>query len=570
MAASNSNTNSTGDDNSSPNSMSTLAQQLLHKPAFKRLVVIIVTFIPAFLALSIINVIFTHVFVLSSYYFVGTTPHNAAVTTGSSWASSGSGDENIVAATQTKVKTVYVPPTEKDLEQLLIELESSEPLSSNNNLNHGESAIKRAQSAIDSLQSLMEQKTSGVDTAVKEMGELAEAYDSFVTRFEEDIAHYRANHEQTETVLDYLPQFMKRNSLFDLDRVTMDDLFENVVADLNVLLKDDVILRNSNDALMKLLSSNKLGYKGASSCDSSFLDLAKGNPASELDIAIAPKQKIATANKQVENDAIITQDTARESDLYERIDSIKDILSRRDLSGDKNPIDEEGVAAIRAEVAAMVLTLLKSREDGHATTKEITEHLIKETSLASNESNPEDDTDTALCASPVMVEKMVQRGLDSIRIQADLQSTLISTVFTVVADENEDDELRQIMGALDKEMSDIDVQRIDFNKKSSGDDENKNLPPKSDKRKTLSYVVDGPLLHQGVAGSIDSFVELISGYNDYVDEFFDYIMSRQGVSVGTAASDGISNLVRKVPLPELEKLRRSGILGGRIRTLVDN
>jgi hypothetical protein len=82
-------------------------------------------------------------------------------------------------------------------------------------------------------------------------------------------------------------------------------------------------------------------------------------------------------------------------------------------------------------------------------------------------------------------------------------------------------------------------------------------------------VVDGPLLHQGLAGSIDSFVELISGYNDYVDEFFDYIMSRQGVSVGAATADSISNFMRKVSLPELEKLRQSGILGGRIRSLVE-
>ena len=571
MAASRPN-NSTGDDgNSSPKSrMSTLTQQLLHKPAVKNLVVIVVTFIPAFLALSIINVIFTHVFVLSSY-LAGTTSTTVTTADGSSLISSGDG------AIQKRVKTVYVPPTEQDLEQLLIELETSEPLpSSNNNLNHGESPIKRAQSAISSLQALLEQQKTGVDAALKEMEELTEAYDSFVTRFQEDIAQYH-NGEQTDTVvLEYLPQYMKRKALLDLDRGAMEDLFENVLADLNVLLKDDVMLRNSNDALMKLLNSNDLG-SNKNSCDSSFLDLAKGNPTPELETAIiAPKQKkTATSDKtQAKNDASIsiTKDTARESDLYERIDSIKELLSRRELSGDgdKDPIDEEGVEAIREEVSEMVLTLLKTRQDGHAATKEMTEDLIKETSLVTEESNPE-DADTAMCASPVMVEKMVQRGLDSIRSQADLQSTLISTVFSVVADEKEDDEFKQIMGALDKEVSSIDIPRIDFSQKSSGDnEENKKMPPKSDKRKTLSYVVDGPLLHQGVAGSIDSFVELISGYNDYVDELFDYIMSRQGVSVGTAAADGISNLVRKIPLPELAKLRQSGILGGRIRTLVDS
>ncbi|KAK1736673.1 hypothetical protein QTG54_012695 [Skeletonema marinoi] len=398
------------------------------------------------------------------------------------------------------------------------------------------------------------------------MDELTEAYESFVTRFEEDIAHYHANEEETEVQLDYLPQFMKRKSLLDLDRGSMEDLFEDVMADLNVLLKDDVILRNSNQALMKVLSSNGSNDNVVSSCDATFLDLDKGNPTPELEAVAAPKQT-ATATKV--HKPVITEDTARESDLYERIESIKEILSRRELSGDKNPIDDEGVAGIRSQVAAVVSTLLENRKAALDASKEIQQHLLEETSLASIESSPEDDVDDTMCASPVMVEKMVQRGLDSIRSQADLQSTLITTVFNVVANESEDDDFKQIMGALDEEMSDIDVAKIDFSNKSSEDEENKNMPPKSDKRQTLSYVVDGPLLHQGLAGSIDSVVELISGHNDYVDEFFDYIMSRQGVSVGAATADSISNFMRKVPLPELEKLRQSGILGGRIRSLVE-
>jgi hypothetical protein len=68
-----------------------------------------------------------------------------------------SGDGKI----QKKVKTVYVPPTEQDLEQLLIELETSEPLSTtNNNLNHGKSPIKRAQSAVIANCKLMKRNLS--------------------------------------------------------------------------------------------------------------------------------------------------------------------------------------------------------------------------------------------------------------------------------------------------------------------------------------------------------------------------------------------------------------------------
>ncbi len=552
--------------------MSTPTQQLLHKPAFKKLVVIIVTFIPAFLGLSIINVIFTHAVVLVSYFGGAST---TSTTDGSSLSSAGDDSDTIAAAIpkrvnkQKRVKTVYVPPTQDDLQKILLELESSEPLPDNSNINqnNGESSMKRAQSAIASLQTLVEKKATGADTALKDVEELIEAYESFVTRFEEDLAHYHVNDVNTDKVLEHLSQFMMRKSLLDLDRDALDDLFKGIRADLNALAGDDVLLQNSNQALLKLFENDA----SSSSCDPSFLDLAQGNPTPELEVTVDAPQQTATSATKVKNDVIISEDTARESDLYERIDTIKEILSRRDLSsGDsKDPIDEEGVAEIRAKVSEMVLTLVNNQQDGFATTEEITQHLLKEASLPSIGSNPEEDnTDSTMCASPGMVEKLVQRGLDSIRTKADLQSALISTVFSVVAEESEDDEFQQIMGALDKVMSDVDVPRIDFSGKSY-EDESKNVPPKSDKRKSLSYVVDGPLLHQGVAGSIDSFVELISGYNDYVDEFLDYIMNRHGASVGTAAADGISDLARKVPLPELEKLRQSGILGGRIRTLVE-
>ncbi|KAK1736672.1 hypothetical protein QTG54_012694 [Skeletonema marinoi] len=79
------------------------------------------------------------------------------------------GDSGNVAAFQKepkskakkRVKPVYVPPTQQDLQNIFIELESSEPLpiSSNNIINSGESSVNRVKSAIASLQSLMEQKT---------------------------------------------------------------------------------------------------------------------------------------------------------------------------------------------------------------------------------------------------------------------------------------------------------------------------------------------------------------------------------------------------------------------------
>ena len=41
------------------------------------------------------------------------------------------------------------------------------------------------------------------------------------------------------------------------------------------------------------------------------------------------------------------------------------------------------------------------------------------------------------------------------------------------------------------------------------------------------------------------------------------------MSVGTAKVDGAPAAIRKVPLPDLERLTKSGILGGRIRSLIE-
>jgi len=622
MAASNMTSTTNTDDKSSPSpsSSSSLTHQLLHKPAVKKLAAIILSFIPAFLALSIINVIFTHAFVLSSYLF-GASAGSSSSSVGidSAIVINGGGDANRhrVVATQQKrakkQKTVFVAPTQHDLEQILIELESSEPLPDTTTRifhnNNGESSpTKRVQSVIASWQSLLEQRSStngfidDTTTSLNDvMEELSEAYNSFVKRFEEDIDHYYHRHhivnqgEDEMATLAHLPKFMKRKSLLDLDRHALEVLFDNVIDDVNLLIKDETILRNSNQALMKLLNSSNNDNKSSSSnigasatssslssCDSTFLDLTKGNPTPELATVVDSTTTTTTTTKErtpettaaaaAANDASITADTARESDLYERIAAIKQILSRRELSGggNKDPIDEEGVAAIRAEINAMATNLRERRQAAFAHEKELKQHLMEETSLLT--SIQEGDTDDAMCASPAMVEKMVHRGLDSIRSQADLQSTLITTVFNVVADESDDGEFKQIMDALNNEMKEIVVPRIDYSRKNSVEqqqEENKNRPPKTGRKKTLSYVADGPLLHRGIAGMIDSFVDFISGYNDHVDEVFDYIMSRQGVSVGTATSDAISNLIRKVPLPELDRLRQSGILGGRVRSLVE-
>jgi hypothetical protein len=560
-------------------------RRLLDKPAIKKLAVIILSFIPAFIALSIINVIFTYAFYLSG----STTSSLSSSKTANNKSRGGSNKKKQVVK-----KTVYVEPSNDDLEKLLIELEESEPLPVvHYDSNQGRESTKRAQTVISSLQSLMGYSESSADddndnAASKDMDDLSEAYETFITRFNEDIDHIAQGEEASAEILalEHLPQFMKRKSLLDLDTKSMEVLFQNVIEDLHLLLKNDDMLRNSNQTLMTLLNGGIKKKKQTSkthvgSCDSTYLDLGKGNPSSELkDLLIATATAAAAAGVETDSstkkavkvdddDDAITEDTARQSDLYERIAYFKEILSRRDISSNNtatDPIDEVGVAEVRSQVQAMALTLLKKRQAGIARDAELKQQSVQD----GLSSQPDDGGgSTMMCASPTMVEKMVQQGLDSIRGQGDLQSTLITTVFSAIADESDDVEFKQIMDALNKDMEEIDIPKFDYRKKIFGEEIEPGLTKKTSNKKTLSYVIDGPILHRGVAGRIDSLVELISGYNDHVDELFDYIMSRQGVSVGTATADAVAAAIRKVPLPDLERLTKSGILGGRIRSLIE-
>ncbi len=564
----------------------TTMRRLLDKPALKKLAVIILSFIPAFIALSIINVIFTNV----TYYYLSSGSSLSSSTSSANTERRGGNKKKQVK------KTVYVEPSNDDLQKLLIELEESEPLPVvHYDSNQGRESTKRAQTVIASLQSLMGYSESSADddnnAASKDMDDLSEAYETFTTRFNEDIDQIAQGGKDAEILaLEHLPQFMKRKSLLDLDTKSMEVLFQNVIEDLHLLLKNDVMLRNSNQTLMTLLNGGGGGIKKkkqtskthVGSCDSTYLDLGKGNPTSELkDLLIATtaaaaagvetdsSTKTATRAEVKDDDDAITEDTARQSDLYERIAYFKEILSRRDISSNTtviDPIDEVGVAEVRSQVQAMALTLLKKRQAGIARDAELKQQSVQD----GLSSQPDDGGGSAMmCASPTMVEKMVQQGLDSIRGQDDLQSTLITTVFSAIADESDDVEFKQIMDALNKDMEEIGIPRIDYKEKIFGEESEPGLTKNTSNKKTLSYVIDGPILHRGVAGRIDSLVELISGYNDHVDELFDYIMSRQGVSVGTATADAVAAAIRKVPLPDLERLTKSGILGGRIRSLLE-
>merc|ERR1711862_151511 len=119
------------------------------------------------------------------------------------------------------------------------------------------------------------------------------------------------------------------------------------------------------------------------------------------------------------------------------------------------------------------------------------------------------------------------------------------------------------------EITKIQGQSIDYSFKPE-------LPTKNNSswkigRKSISYAVDGPLLHIGFAGWLDSFVDTISGYFDNVDRILDWVVEDSGVSVGTSVLAHLSRILRKVPFPhdQVDMFKSSGILAGRLRTVLE-
>ena len=126
-------------------------------------------------------------------------------------------------------------------------------------------------------------------------------------------------------------------------------------------------------------------------------------------------------------------------------------------------------------------------------------------------------------------------------------------------------------------MQEVDVSNIAYDG-DNGDDSVQQKGPTSSSswktgKKSISYVVDTPLLHRGIANWIDSFIDAVSGYNDNVDALIDWVMGEEETgSVGTSVAGAVSKLVRKVPfVPKeyQEKMKKSGILGGRTRSVLE-
>lgn len=285
---------------------------------------------------------------------------------------------------------------------------------------------------------------------------------------------------------------------------------------------NNALFFNANNILFKTLNAQT-----NSTCQQSYLELNKGKSSNEFIPSSTtsekkPNVKYTKKKKtRAHNDPppAITDETARESDLYELVQSIKHILSRRDLASVKldendesmpSPISDEGVNEIRSKIAPMVGTIEEKRRAALAQESEIREYwlgrveTLETNSLVS--SNDDDGEEGGLCASSNLVEGMVREGLEAFRGKIDLRTALESAALLAV---QEDEEATFMLRSEIEKISipEIDYERTDFGRPSSPGTSSWKVGKKS-----VSYLVDGPLIHHGVVGWIDFFVDSISGY----------------------------------------------------------
>ncbi|KAL9183633.1 hypothetical protein ACHAXT_004489 [Thalassiosira profunda] len=519
----------------------------LAKPV-KKLCLVAISFLPAYAILSITNVVLAHL--LLAFQLLR-------------------GPNAVRRESGVATRTVYVPPTQDDLERLRQELEKSEPLPPI--AADAQRSAAQVQALLASTGALLKERDETLEAVKGDIDELSEAFASFEERLEQDTRRDAPSDapssEETAMLLKQhvpsLVSLMGQTTLMHMERDELTDTITLAMEEVQLFLSGELsaddpkraLFLNANNTLLAALTGKKAGKEDAttSTCQSY--------------LALDPRKAVRELNTKDAKG--VCGDTARESDFYKLVENIKHILSRRDLSSsDKSesipsPVEEDGVKVIRAQISPMVDTVATRWERALAQEQQMREYWVGRTKTLAASSGSGDEG--GLCASPDLVEDMVTSGLEAVRTKADLRSTLVGSALGSLAEEP------KVAQLLSEEMEKASIPDIDY---ESGN--GRATPPLSSSswkvgRKSFSYMADGPLLRRGVAGWIDTFVDAISGYNDNVDALIDWAVGDDGESVGTSVVGTISRVLQKIPFPtaQLPRLKKSGILAGRARAVME-
>lgn len=432
---------------------------------------------------------------------------------------------------------IYIPPTQEDLDRIRQELEVSEILPAINAVTVDKSDNPRSasyiQSVIATTESQLQQLEREWNMVKKEIDELTLAYNSFLERWDQDTSRNVMSVDESATMqyfesrLTSLSTILggQRTSFLDLDRHDMTHLLTTAVDELHWMLNAEedeaadahktLLFLNANNLLLKVLANVPASSKNETNqtCQPSYLDLNEGKPSSEF----FPTSKPVMTSKA---SLAITDETARESDLYFLIEEIKRKLvwEEDDESFSRPPfISDQELEDIRSNIAPMISSIENMRRSALDKERKVRDYWVDRIAtfvselessddIGSNRAN--DSNDELLCASTGLVEEMMEAGLKTFRRKGDLRSEL------------EDVALRSVMDAppeqaaiLLSDLKKIDVPKIDYTTDETTT--STQLPTSSRKvgKKSIAYAVDGPWLRRGVVNWIDYFVDAISGYN---------------------------------------------------------
>ena len=561
----------------------------------KKICIILISLIPAVALLSITNVIVAHMFVATAVLFPPKPKAASPSVVQGNNRSVKPKSSHKKYPPKVETKTVYISPTEEDLERIKQELESSDPLPPITTDDDSQRSAARVQTVVTSTETLLNQRDQDYEMAKKEIGDLAEAFASFVERLEQDTSRdvptSAATAKHFEVQLTFLRSVLGRTALKDLDKQDLMHVFTVVMEDLRWLLRDEeepsanaeknALFYNVNNTLFTALIDETTSEVNVanSACHPLYLALEEGKPSIEF----TPPPKTVTKKRKVKYTkpaaTPMSSETARESDLYGLVENIKNILSRRDLSSIKldeheplpNPIDDKGVDDIRSQILPMVNTIRKKWETLVAQELQMRDYWMGRIEAMKADSIPSNDDGGGPCASTDLVEGMVAGGLETLRRKGVLRSSLVHGVFTSLSNSPD------MVLSVSDEMKKVVVEEV-FPEIEDESDGGRASPPSTPGssswklgKRSIFYAVDGPLLHHGIVGWIDTFVDAISGYNDHIDAMVDWAIGVEGVSVGTSMVDAFSKIVQKIPLPVeyVGRFKKAGILAGRARTLIE-
>jgi len=539
-----------------------------NKRLLRKAAVVCLSIIPAIVAMTITNTLIAHVIVAKTLLF---RPK-----------------QTTIRKVPTRVETVYVAPTRKDVDRIRKELVKSEPLPKI--IPHDESrTAANAGAEISELLSLVESRDSDLSTLVEtRQKELAAAKNEIVELFEAFSAHQERVDQDTSQdlsvitpeVIEYVEEndllgLLSRHSFVDLDREMLEEQFEMAIFEAEWLIDVDdddeqsAVIRNSlllnmNGTLQASFGRPPTEASNGSSCEA-FLALDRNEVAEDF---IPPPRHVVKKSKPKPKPVAtptIPADTARESDLYEIVHEIKDTLLRRDLSSIKleegesypSPLGDEGTSMISQVFLPFIQSLKAKKEQIIEEEQRIIQHWRER----AWELKPEQDQSIREdCANSALVESLVTSGLGAIREKNELHSAWMSALHTFVTDP-------EALARMGPDIMKLQSSAIDYAQRPEASNGKSSWKTG---RKSVSYIADGPLLQRGLVRSVDWFVDSISGYNDIVDAVLDWLVGDSGLSLGATVAESLSRSLRRIPFPheKVDRLKRCGILGGRARTML--